>query len=161
MFSSSLLLLETMTHIDSYWLCTLLDFNCGSCFVFVELINYNLSRGSLNTMNNMQIHILSISRSFSRLWFLKIKIQKRLNRNSIEKDDPIAVNWTTGQTCLAKYDEKLCRGTVQIVNRSKCICRIEFRFGNSVDCHVWGRSVRETRLKKKWKHKTDHATQSL
>lgn len=55
MFSSLLSLFETMTHIDSYSLYTVLDFACGSFSMFVKPINYNLSHVSLDTMNNMQI----------------------------------------------------------------------------------------------------------
>lgn len=58
---------------------------------------------------------------------------------AIENDenvfDPFAVNWTVGQTCFARYDEKFYRGTIQSINRSKSICMVRYvDYGNCDPC---------------------------
>lgn len=50
--------------------------------------------------------------------------------------DPFSINWTVGQTCFAKYDEKFYRGTIQSINHVKCVCMVKFvDYGNCDPCN--------------------------
>lgn len=60
---------------------------------------------------------------------------------SIEVDrnayDASAANWTVGQTCFAKYEDKYYRGVVQCINRGKGECLVKYvDYGNIDSCMI-------------------------